>query len=117
MPKRDPMGAQSVAWSMLGEIERTSRLAAAAMVGKRGYAAAQARSEALRADREQRWSSIVQAITWRRARQDEDAGKQIRIRLDDLLLPISEAKAEVSVGQDVFATPERPSIKVETHEG
>lgn len=117
MPKRDPMGAQSVAWSMLGEIERTSRLAAAAMVGKRGYAAAQARSEALRADREQRWSSIVQAITWRRARQDDDAGKQIRMRLDDLLLTVSEGEAQVSEPEPVFATPESPSIKGGMHKG
>jgi len=110
-------GERSVARAMLGEIERTSRLAAAAMVGKRGYAAAQARSEALREDREQRWASIVQAITWRRVRQDEDAGEQIRMRLDSLLLPQSDAHVAESVSQDVFATPDQASIKGETHDG
>ena len=80
-------GERSVARAMLGEIERVSRLAAAAMVGMRGYAAQQARSEALRADRDARWQAIAGAVKRKHARLDDDVVKQMRSRLDDLLLP------------------------------
>ncbi len=102
MRDRDGAGARAVARDMLGEIERTSRLAAAAMVGLRGFAAKQARSAALRKDRDERWSSIVDPIKRKHARQDDEVRKQIQKRLDDLLLPTMEPVAKVSE----FATQE-----------